>query len=163
MAVDTSTRNVTIDDKTYYFNLWPATQGVAIGVKILALGGDALGALLQGKADIRTQEQRDRDNNPILDENGMPLYEVVNDPNNKFIQKATSLLVSKLDDKNVVALIREILAKVYLDAGLKQIVNIDENFKGDYGNLIKLIFSVIKENNLQGFLLEGVTDLSSVL
>lgn len=159
MAVDTSTRNVTIDDKTYYFNLWPATQGIAIGVKILALGGDALGAFIQGQANIRFQEKRDLDGNTIFDENGIPEQEIVKDSDNQFIQKATSLLVSKLDDKNVVSLVREILAKVYVDGGLKQVVNIDENFKGDYASLVKLIIAVIRENNLQGFLQASVTDL----
>lgn len=159
MAVDVSTRNITIDDKTYYFNLWPATQGIRIGVKILALGGDALGAFIQGQANIRFQDKRDADGNVVVDEFGIPEQEIVKDSDNQFIQKATSLLVAKLDDDNVVSLIKEILAKVYLDAGLKQVVNIDENFKGDYASIVKLLISVIKENNLQGFLQASVTGL----
>lgn len=159
MAVDTSTRNVTIDDKTYYFNLWPATQGISIGVKILALGGDALGAFIQGQANIRFQERRDIDGNQVLDDEGLPEMEVVKDSENQFIQKATSLLVAKLDDKNVVALVKEILAKVYMDANLKEVINVDQNFKGDYASLVKLLISVIKENNLQGFLQASVTGL----
>lgn len=156
MGIETKT--LTIDDVEYQFNTWPADKGLSYGVRILALGGDALGAFIQGQANIRFQEKRDVDGNPVLDSEGLPEMEVVKDSENQFIQKATSLLVAKLNDKEVVSLIKEVLSTVKR-AGESQPINFNQDLAGKYNVMAKLFIGVIKENNLQGFLEASVTGL----
>ena len=160
MSIETKT--LTIDDVEYQFNTWPASKGLGYGVRILALGGDALGAFIQGQTNIRFQEKRDSEGNPVLfeneDGNMLPEMEVVKDNDNHFIQKATSLLVAKMNEKEVVTLAKEILSTVKR-VGESQPINFDQDLAGKYGVMAKLLVGVIKENNLQGFLVESVTGL----
>jgi hypothetical protein len=160
MSIETKT--LTIDDVEYQFNTWPADKGLSYGVRILALGGDALGAFIQGQANVRFQEKRDSEGNLVLfeneDGNMLPEMEVVKDNDNQFIQKATSLLVAKLDNKEVVSLIKEILSTVKR-VGESQPINFGQDLAGKYDVMAKLVVGVIKENNLQGFLAASVTGL----
>lgn len=156
MSIETKT--LTIDDVEYQFNTWPASKGLSYGVRILALGGDALGAFIQGQANIRFQEKRDSEGNLVLADDGLPEMEVIKDNDNHFIQKATSLLVAKMNEKEVVTLAKEILSTVKR-VGESQPINFDQDLAGKYGTMAKLLVGVIKENNLQGFLVESVTGL----
>lgn len=156
MSIETKT--LTIDDVEYQFNTWPASKGLSYGVRILALGGDALGAFIQGQANIRFQEKRDGEGNLVLADDGLPEMEVIKDNDNHFIQKATSLLVAKMNEKEVVTLAKEILSTVKR-VGESQPINFDQDLAGKYGTMAKLLVGVIKENNLQGFLVESVTGL----
>jgi len=156
MSIETKT--LTIDDVEYQFNTWPASKGLSYGVRILALGGDALGAFIQGQANVRFQEKRDSEGNLVLADDGFPEMEVIKDNDNHFIQKATSLLVAKMNEKEVVTLAKEILSTVKR-VGESQPINFDQDLAGKYGTMAKLLVGVIKENNLQGFLVESVTGL----
>lgn len=156
MSIETKT--LTIDDVEYQFNTWPASKGLSYGVRILALGGDALGAFIQGQANVRFQEKRDSEGNLVLADDGFPEMEVIKDNDNHFIQKATSLLVAKMNEKEVVTLAKEILSTVRR-VGESQPINFDQDLAGKYGTMAKLLIGVIKENNLQGFLVESVTGL----
>lgn len=151
------TKHVTVKGVDYEFNTWPAEKGIGYGVRLLALGGDGLGAFIQGQANMRFREKKDENGTVVLDSiTGDPVMEVVPDENNNFLQKTTSLIVSKLNKDEVVNLIKEMLSGVR-HAGQSQPINFNMEFASNYGAMAQLLIEVIKENRLHDFLLESAT------
>ena len=158
----TETKLVTVNDIEYRFNTWPASKGMDFGVRLMAIGGEAMGAVAQGISNVKWGTHLTAEGSLALDADGLPEMVITNATENEYIQKATSFLISKLNAKEVIPLIKEILAGVTVQ-GEGSPINFDQYFAGNYGTMVKLAIQVIKENNLHSFFTESVTGVMSQL
>lgn len=113
--------SVDIKGKTYTIELLPATQAFAVAIQLSKVFLPAIGALVDG-----TSKQ-----GAILPED-----------DNLFTDAAV-LLVGQMENISILDLVTLLTQKITVDG---KAVNIDEDFKGNLGGLVRLLEYVLKEN-----------------
>ena len=113
--------SVDIKGKTYVIELLPATQAFAVAIQLSKVFLPAIGAIVDGNGK--------RDN--ILPED-----------DNLFTDAAV-LLVGQLGNVSILDLVSLLTQKITVDG---KAVDINEDFKGNLGGLVRLLEFVLKEN-----------------
>jgi hypothetical protein len=113
--------SVEIKGKTYVIELLPATQAFAVAIQLAKVCLPAVGALVDGgsKQDLVLPE----DDNLWTD--------------------AAVLLVGQLENVSILDLVKLLTQKITVDG---KAINVDEDFKGNLGGLVRLLEYILKEN-----------------
>ena len=113
--------STTIKDKTYTIELLPATQSFAVATQLLKVALPAIGAYVDGAK-----------------KEGIVLPE-----ENEMFAGVALLLVNQLDKISVLDIITLLTQNIKKDG---QVIDVNEEFKGNLGGLIALLEFILKEN-----------------
>lgn len=119
--VEAGVHSVDIKGKTYVIELLPATQAFAVAIQLSKVFLPAIGALVDG-----TQKQGS----------------VLPEDDNLFTDAAV-LLVGQLENVSILDLVSLLTQKITVDG---KPINIDNDFKGNLGGLVRLLEYVLTEN-----------------
>ncbi len=137
-----SSKEVTFGDVEYRVTTFPASKGLTYLQKLLKIVGPAVGEILSKAA---------------VDGEGLSDISVEDEA----LSFAIRELTTNLDKDNVAQLVQDMIKDGVTKGG--QNVPFDQEFSGNYGNLVKLLGVIIKENYSSFFGESGFEELLTML
>jgi len=137
-----SSTEVTYGDVEYRVTTFPAFKGLSYLQKLLKIVGPAIGEIFS-KASAEGGAVSDL----VLEEEALSF--------------AIRELTTNLDKENVAQLVQDMIKDAVLKNG--QPVNFNQEFSGNYGNLMKLVGVIVKENYSSFFGEGGFEGLANLL